>query len=315
MNRFDRYAILVAAAVFVLAPAAQANRDPMGYADGMSLYQYVNGSPTRHVDPMGLQEDEIPIRTGADALTDATDYVRDFAEEVEDYTPFVRAHEFDAGTLHMAIITSDDMGAPGASMKMDFVPAERTEKCCDKIRILQFIQNMSGDETIYLAPEDENRRRSTDEGWYVDRVTDNPGESPYWENNVEGGQTGSSRAGDTQPTLFPDSPHMRPSASASPAPDDQRGEGYEGPTTGQELITCVVCTEGPDAEGGIATYGCVRWGWGWRAQGPPGSDPETGITGPTPSNTIPSEGVGAIGQWNRDMDEDNPNRINYGGGR
>jgi len=29
-------------------------RDPLGYIDGMSLYQYVKSGPTRYVDPMGL---------------------------------------------------------------------------------------------------------------------------------------------------------------------------------------------------------------------------------------------------------------------
>lgn len=38
-------------------------RDPIGYIDGLNLYQYVRGNPTGYVDPSGLIQED-PNRSG-----------------------------------------------------------------------------------------------------------------------------------------------------------------------------------------------------------------------------------------------------------
>jgi len=264
-------------------------REPMGYVDEMSLYQYVASNPVRYFDPFGM--------AASAGLDGATADVRDRVArwQKNGLTPKTETRETKYGTFHMGAIAGNyDNGQIGAGFVMDFVPNEETKKCCSEINIIQTMRYLQGGEPNYSADwhEDEEGNEteglaakgwSTSNGTYIERS--HTVNTPFLAGTKNtGGVTG--RAGvDGQPLFWEDMPVGTP----DPTPGS--------PPSSMTLVACAICAKGNWA--GLV-FGCYRYG----VQFTPKPNREKGSTsatepiGPQFSESTPPDVTGAVNAWN-----------------
>ena len=283
-------------------------RDPIGYADGMNLYEYVGSEPVGHVDWNGAAKKKSGTRPSDDplsALSGATKVVREHARSYLKAPKEQRrfgSWQAKRGAIHFAMVLRKKMGdaLPGALMVMDFVPDKDAGACCDKIDVLQFVHSLKDGKDFFTDPEKENKKRSY-KGWHVDRITDKPGKSPYLTGQIKGANPG--RTGkNAKPLIFGDAPWLN-DQMASPS------------QLGQALVTCVACVKGPDAKKarGVDIYGCVAWGWSWRRRSRDRGE-IFNVMGPRFNEKLPEPRATfgeVIKRWNKDSDP--KHRIHYRG--
>ena len=330
-RRFLLFAILLAG---ILGAASNAHgyyhptlgrfvqRDRERYVDGMNLYEYVGSRPVSFADWTGMDYEPFvgtvegarkeasrrlaatrPSEKPLIGLSGATDTVKEHArsylKKPRESRRFV-SWQAKRGVIHFAMVLRKKMAIalPGALMTMDFVPDKDVGDCCDTIEILQFVHGLKDGEDFFTDPAQENRRRSY-KGWYVDRITDKPGKSPYMARQARGSNPG--RAGkNAKPLIFHDGPWL----------NEQVGNPSQ---LGQAFVTCVVCIEGVDAKraGGVDIYGCVAWGWFWRRRTPSRGE-VFNVMGPRFTETLPEPRVTfeeVIKRWNANSGP--RHRINY----
>ena len=136
---------LVVLGILVWPAAASANRDPMGYADGFSLYEYTRSSPVTHTDPQGTEA----VVTDVPGNTEYGDW------------KISQTNRHRQGTTRGKEYKS--------TVEIVFTP-DKDEVCCDEISFIQIarLSRPSTGKTVD-PPGKERQGRMTAEGWWLDR--------------------------------------------------------------------------------------------------------------------------------------------------
>ena len=226
MKRTTVLVLLALACLMAMPAIAQAR-----YRDGMNLYQYVRSSPTRYVDPAGLQAVAPAAPVPPHSL--ATDPVVKLPKE----------NKYGKYSLRVELME----GGIGGTCTMSLRFEKKPEVCCDELAIIQFVRirtrrvNGATSDT-YTKPEKRNKKVAVD-GFYVDTTKGEP--------DPKTGDLGSH------------SPYVSRTMDNAIGMTDAPWAPYprSGDEKWQEFTTCVTCIKGKDAADGIKTYGCYTWGW------------------------------------------------------
>jgi len=263
--------------------------------DGMNLYEYVVSTPVALRDPTGLEayprrvQGSVapPLPAGFDETT--TQYVarevQQLTSEGKDFWAIAPSTEY--GKIHFVSYLVRYPMQYGATMKMDFVPNENTEKCCKEINIIQAtMMKASGQitdadwhlDSSGTHTEEGRAKEWMDNGNYIERS--HAVNTPFMAGTplaADGGAgTLGTAGGGKNPLLWEDSPrgYFAPEGTAS---------------SGQEFETCIICKDG-SYKGRI--FGCILWGWTHTPGNPRAIQPVF--------NRSPTMGMyNAIRSWNK----------------
>jgi hypothetical protein len=195
---------------------------PMGYVDGVNLYEYVGSAPQSLVDPLGLQAVEVKGNEWGDWEIEQTE-----GPPAED--PGNRPYQ--------------------VNTKITFKPSKKV--CCSEIQLVQIYRTRDGRTNKPLAEPPQRklaRDRMTQNGWSIDQERDHP--LAWYNYNEKGEINDPKKAGAGPDPLSPAVMDDHPSGQAS---------DHHVIWEFQVVAICKKRGEPENQEGQV--YGVLTWGF------------------------------------------------------
>jgi len=270
-------------------------RDPLGYVDGMNLYEYVSGNPVGWSDAFGLVTDaefealagvDDAIKNGkmtADAAINGKEFSAKGCVGNKDCNIGFKFEKAYTGTYRYRAAGKD---VKGVYVKIS-VSFDQAKCCkCDKVRYIQVLRNTVKQDGKLVAadPGSEIRRqrsgwadpKAPSRGWRLDQLVSS--KDPFYPGHSA--NTGNA----TKPAELYDSP----------------GQWAEDKNKGSDFHTCVICVN-DKVKGKV--LGCVHWGYYIDGAGKIAFEPNP----PAASCDYPQEFRDSVERWSGINGNENPN--------